>query len=360
MTSNPPPSALLPGGSQALGFRFPTPKRVLLSPEGASVERANIPVREAGRGRPAYFGAATAPIPPSGTIIGRGRPTDDDAQGLPIQRRRVVHSFMTSPAANPVTLSEEELSRFARDGFLALDRPVVAPEDLGEVGELLEGLFDKFDRLPRDYAYDLGDVKHHDGPQQTPEINRATLFEPRLTGTRAFARCQDLARQILGDRAECVFDHAICKPPHNGVAIEWHQDLAYRRAPRLPWRRWPRDAEHLAQVHIWLALQDVTEANGCVHFIPDEGRHRLLPHHRRGIDSHALIADDFDPSAAVACPLAPGMVTIHRPTNLHSSGPNITEEPRLGWILQFRETTRVRAARSKVKRSLLRWRSRGR
>ena len=38
-----------------------------------------------------------------------------------------------------------------------------------------------------------------------------------------------------------------------------------------------------------------------------------------------------------ACPLQAGMVSMHRATTLHSSGPDTTEEPRVAWILRFRD-----------------------
>jgi hypothetical protein len=249
---------------------------------------------------------------------------------------------------NRVKLTTEELARFRREGYLAIDRPLVAADDLAVVRHLFDELFDHFDNLPRDLAYDLGDVQHHEGPRQIPEINDALKLEARLGDTRAFARCMDLARQFLGGRVHCYFDHAVCKPPHNDAATEWHQDLAY--SPNLA----GRDA-----VHIWLALQDVSPANGCMHFVPDGGR-GLLPHRRRGESSmsHALVAEGFDSSTAVACPLGAGMATVHGLTTLHYTPPNTTDEPRLAWVLHFHAyrpppwRVRIRKALSRAKRVL--------
>jgi hypothetical protein len=237
-----------------------------------------------------------------------------------------------------VTLSEDERLRFARDGFVALDHPVVGPGDVVEARALLEPLFARFAELPPEYAWDLGDVKYHEGPQETPEINRTIELEPRLSRTVAFRRCRQLAAEMLGGRARYVYDHAICKPPNNDTTIEWHQDLAY--SPQ---------SEPGTQVHIWLALQDVAEENGCMRFLPGVGA--LLPHSRRGHSdlSHALVAEGIDPSAAVKVPRSAGMATVHRLTTPHSSGPNRTDQPRLAWILQFHTVApraRMRAALS--------------
>ncbi len=248
-----------------------------------------------------------------------------------------------------LVLSQQQIDRFGRDGFLALDRPLVSSDDLDAARQLIDGLFDRFDELPSDLAYDLGDVQLHDGPQKLPEINDVLQLEPRLRDTVAFARCRDLAAELLGSKVKCSFSHAISKPPHNGAARAWHQDLA--------------DAPHLAgvdAVHIWIPLQDVTETNGCMHFIPDDGHPRLLPHRTPAGSSGtgAFSAENVDASRAVACPVSGGMATVHRPTTLHYTGPNDTDEPRLAWILHFhREVPRplkvkVRRSLSRIKRAL--------
>jgi len=232
----------------------------------------------------------------------------------------------TDPSSG-VVLRPNELAAFRRDGFLVVDRRVVDDEGVEMVRSLLGALFADFHRLPSALAYDLGDVQHHDGPPEIPEINGASTLEPRLLQSAAHARCLDLARQVLGRRAKRSHDHAICKPANSTAAIEWHQDAAFAGAARTE-----------PTVHIWLALQDTTEANGCVRFIPDAGAPALRPHHpRNGAESHAIVATGVDGSAAVSCPIGAGAVTMHRPTTLHSSGPNATDESRLAWILVFRD-----------------------
>jgi ectoine hydroxylase-related dioxygenase (phytanoyl-CoA dioxygenase family) len=205
------------------------------------------------------------------------------------------------------------------------------------VRDLLVALFARFDELPNDLAYDLGEVKVHPGRQQIPEINLPTQFEPRLRQTVVFARCLDVARQLLGDSAHCTYDHTILKPPHNVLETVWHQDLA--TAPQLADQR---------AVHMWVALQDVDEANGCMRFIPRDGHRSLRSHRRRTETAHALMADDVSASNAVACPLRAGMATVHDLYTLHSTGPNTTAEPRLAWILHFHDRPRPHAiARAK-------------
>jgi hypothetical protein len=87
-------------------------------------------------------------------------------------------------AAHPhvADLTREQVMHFHRYGFLTLDR-ITTPTDLKRIQELLQGLFDRFDTLPKEMALDLGDVKTHEGKQTTPQINQAISFEARLAET---------------------------------------------------------------------------------------------------------------------------------------------------------------------------------
>lgn len=235
-------------------------------------------------------------------------------------------------------LTRRERRAFGREGFAVVDRPVLPQEDLAEVRCLLDALFARFDELPPDLAYDLGDVQHHDGRRQTPEINVPSQFEPRLRRSALFARCAEVASELLGADARWAYDHAILKPPHNGASVEWHQDLA--TAPQL---------ERRATVHMWIPLQDATTENGCMQFVPVRGERPLLPHTPRAPAAHALVARGIDARDAVVCPVRAGGFTLHDLRTLHRTGPNATSEPRLAWILHFhreRGASRGRGAAS--------------
>jgi len=225
-------------------------------------------------------------------------------------------------------LSREQISDFYRRGFLVLPQ-LTTPTDLAHIHELLAGLFDRFNELPADLAIDLGDKKTHQGQQLIPQINQATHLEPRLLETQYFKNASNVARQLLGDAFYLAWDHAIYKPPHNGRATPWHQDLAY------PAQRNP-DLIRFG-VNMWMPLQDVTVESGCMQFIPHSNLGNLLSHHPVGHDAdvHTLQTDAVDPAQAIACPLPAGGVTMHQPKTLHYTGANDTNEWRRVWILNF-------------------------
>ncbi len=221
-------------------------------------------------------------------------------------------------------LTAEEIARFHRLGFLALPR-FTTVEDVARLRRILIPLYERFHALPARVAVDLGDEARPAGAFQIPEINWAVRLAPELRATLTFRRCREVAGQLLGrPAAPTGFDHAILKPPRNGRPTPWHQDEAYTdgRGPR-------------GSVHFWIPLQAVTVEMGCMHFIAGSHLGPLLPHRRRGPHAHALEAEGLDTSAAVACPLPAGGATVHLPRTLHHTGPNLTDEPRYAWSLEF-------------------------
>src|SRR5205085_8106879 len=129
-------------------------------------------------------------------------------------------------------------------------------------------------------------------------------------------------------------DHAILKPALHGVETPWHQDEAY----------WDPAFEY-ESMSIWISLQEATEENGCMWFVPGSHRLDVLPHH--SIDNnpriHGLEVDGADVVKAIACPLPAGGCTIHHNRTLHYTGPNRSSQPRRALILGFGLPARQRA-----------------
>jgi ectoine hydroxylase-related dioxygenase (phytanoyl-CoA dioxygenase family) len=228
------------------------------------------------------------------------------------------------------TLTPQQIVQFHREGFLAL-QAITTPEDVAHIRELLDGLFARFDELPKDLALDLGDVKTHGGKQRTPQINMASQFEPRLKETLYFRNAQAVAEQLLGQGASSSWDHAILKPPHNGRETPWHQDLSYPSHSSGNWELLRMGC------NFWMPLQDATVESGCMQFIPHSHLGNLQPHHPVGHDPrvHTLMTDKADASKAVPCPIPAGGCTIHLPKTMHYTAPNDTDIPRRTYILFF-------------------------
>ena len=141
----------------------------------------------------------------------------------------------------------------------------------------------------------LGNVARHNA------FFRNLAFHPKMV---------EIAATLLGPDLKLLQSILLLKPPHFGGAKIWHQDNAYFR----------REPNHI--VGFWVACDDATVQNGCMHVIP--GSHTL------GIVEHGGLKNDYGavrtPSVeeAVSIPLNAGDALMFHGELLHSTPPNTT------------------------------------
>ncbi|MGI9413187.1 MAG: phytanoyl-CoA dioxygenase family protein, partial [Hyphomicrobiales bacterium] len=119
------------------------------------------------------------------------------------------------------------------------------------------------------------------------------------------------------------------KEPETDAIITWHQDLTY-------WGLGETDEE----VTAWLALSDVTPESGCMRFVPGSHKNRIVPHEDTFADNNLLsrgqeIAVDVDEDAAVDVVLKPGQLSLHHGRMFHASGPNRSDDRRIGVAIRY-------------------------
>ena len=227
---------------------------------------------------------------------------------------------------DPVSaLTSTQILQFQTDGFVSL--PCIAPpDDVDEIRQVITTMHKKRTGFREGAQFNLIGTDHGAGPVIS-QILSPHLYAKRLRRSLFFNNAFALARQLLGPNAQFSFDHALIKPPHTGAATPWHQDEAFRDP-----------SYNYNEISIWMPLQPVNLENGCMEFIPGSHRSEVLPHRspQGNLSSHALeCAADIDFIQAVACPLRAGGCTIHTPRTLHGTGPNLSDAPRLAYVLGF-------------------------
>ncbi|HEY1709545.1 MAG TPA: phytanoyl-CoA dioxygenase family protein [Rhizomicrobium sp.] len=225
-----------------------------------------------------------------------------------------------------------DVENFKRDGFLAIpeltDRRTV--KAIGAVYDAM--LSGEIDVTPTDNK--LGMI--------TRQIMMPSAYHPIFKSNPALAAAQEISKSLLGcDDPKPVFDMLIYKEPGQTATTPWHQDFSYSVMPHAPAGvRIPSDEV----VQFWLALDDVDEENGCMHFVP--GRHTapMLEHYVAGgpADYSQRLLAIRDPEAvlpletAVACPLKAGGATVHNYGTPHfTSGNTTTDRRRRAYIFNF-------------------------
>ncbi|CAF0963559.1 unnamed protein product [Adineta steineri] len=186
-------------------------------------------------------------------------------------------------------------------------------------------------------------VTHMLGHWRVSPLFHDLLFMPTITvpTSQLLAALHPSQQTLLP--VQFWHDQLFAKPAHQGGQVAWHQDYSY-------WTR-TTPMQHLT-VHI--ALDDQTEENGTVHYVP--GSHRWY-RNRDGKEGPLPITDidfkDMDSIKKVLTEeeiqqfqplpslLKKGHASFHHPLTVHGSHPNRTSEPRRSAVLNyFAEGTR--------------------
>ncbi len=224
------------------------------------------------------------------------------------------------------------VEQFRRDGFLAI--PQLA--DAATVAKL-SAVYDAMLR------HEI-DVSATDNPlgMTTRQIMMPSAYHPIFRDNPARTEAREIAKALLGvDDPRPRFDMLIYKEPGQLATTPWHQDFSYSTMPTAATgSKIPADEV----VQFWLALDDVDEENGCMHFVPGAYRQPLLEHYIAGGDadySQRLLAirdadQALDLDKAVACPLKAGGATVHNYGTPHfTSGNRTSDRPRRAYIFNF-------------------------
>ncbi len=195
--------------------------------------------------------------------------------------------------------SSDEIAglRASVDDAIARNRErIVGAEGGGRSSGVYERVFNQMVNLWTDY----------------PEV-KAFSFNERLAET---------ARQLSKSESVRIYhDHALVKPGgQESKETNWHQDHPY----------WPMDP--IGSLSAWIAIDDVTVENGCLHFCPGSHKFGLQEGIKLDVEGESIVSKMQERGHDVADPvpmeMEAGGVTFHHGCNFHYAGPNQTEEPR--------------------------------
>jgi ectoine hydroxylase-related dioxygenase (phytanoyl-CoA dioxygenase family) len=171
-------------------------------------------------------------------------------------------------------------------------------------------------------AFELALGQAADGPLSYRPMMHLT--SPELTAVATDPRWAPIVLPLIGTGdARLYWEQVVAKPPQARTELPWHQDNGY--TPLIP-------EEY---VTCWLALDDAREDNGGLWVIPGshlDGTHR---HVNDGSGSPFRVGYDGPAEDGICVPVSKGSVLVFSSLIMHRSGPNVTDEPRRAWIIQF-------------------------
>ncbi|NNE82228.1 MAG: phytanoyl-CoA dioxygenase family protein [Silicimonas sp.] len=138
----------------------------------------------------------------------------------------------------------------------------------------------------------------------------------------------DAISSVLGPDLLVYSGALFIKPAKSDKIVSWHQDLTY----------WGLDDAE--EVTCWVALSPANRESGCMKFVPGSHKQRIVEHVDTYADDNLLsrgqeIAVDVDEADAVLCELKPGQASMHHGHLFHASGPNTSNDRRIGVAIRY-------------------------
>ena len=228
-----------------------------------------------------------------------------------------------------MAITQAQVEQFHEVGFLIME-DVLAADELAAVQARADAIAGG--NLPEDSqirrqvepAITRGEKAADD---YTSSLRKMTGLA--LDGDEAFAahagreRIVEIIQALLGPNLTLYQDQLFMKPPRVGSRQPYHQDQ--------PAGFFIDPPEHL--VTCWTALDDSTEENGCLWYLP--GTHKLgaLSKEERG--EYEARAADGELPGAVPLVLPAGGSGFHHGWTLHASGINLSSKRRRGYATHY-------------------------
>ena len=249
--------------------------------------------------------------------------------GLESTHRYLTDLFPSAESPSDLerfSLNADQLEQFNRDGFLTgidvLDAAQVQAlrdslEAIAQRPDLQSSLYEveaEWTERPDEVVF------HFLGAWLVDSIFHDLVFNPAATVPCA---------QALGlKQLRFWHDQVFYKPPRHPGVVPWHQDYSY----------WTRTSP-ACHVSMNILLDDSSEENGCIQFVPGSHRWRLMPMASFGGEMDAVLKHltakqraEFSP---VSVPLRAGQATIHHSHLIHGSGQNASDSPRRAVVLNY-------------------------
>ena len=211
------------------------------------------------------------------------------------------------------SLSNEEVARYLSDGYLFPKRLLTTDEAAAQRRELEE--------IEARYAADR-------------EVRNCMFSNCHLLMPFADRLCRhpailDMVESIMGPDLMIWNSSFFIKEAGSDTYVSWHQDLTY-------WGLGPTEEE----ITVWVAFTPATVENGCMQFVAGSHKRDIVPHRDTFAGENLLtrgqeIAVDVGAEEAVDVCLQPGEVSLHHGRIFHASGPNRSNDRRIGLAIRY-------------------------
>ena len=219
-------------------------------------------------------------------------------------------------------LNSKQVDYYNSNGYLTIENVYNASQI-----KLLSDVTDEFVEKSRlvteeNDMFSLESDHSKDNPRltriKTPQ-NFHSIYEKAVKDEKML----DIIEHFIGKNIRFQGAKLNMKMPGGGRQVEWHTD----------WGHHPHTNDDMLAVGI--ALDDITEENGCLMVIPGSHKWDAISHHEDGFFVGAVDINSFDVKKAINISSNAGGISIHHVRTLHGSAPNMSDKPRRLLLLEF-------------------------
>ncbi len=213
-------------------------------------------------------------------------------------------------------LTPAQQAAYREDGYLFPIR-VMSEDDAADLRTRLEA----FEAEWLDNGLDL--------PLNTYKRINAQIVMPIAHEMGSHAGILDAVEGVLGPNIMLYSVEFLIKEPRTKAVVTMHQDLAY-------WGMGEIDGLTTA----WLALSPANRDSGCMDVVRGSHKSPILQHHDTFDEDNLLsrgqeIRVDVAEEDKVALTLNPGEISLHHGLTIHGSGPNTSDDRRIGVVIRY-------------------------
>jgi len=210
----------------------------------------------------------------------------------------------------PKVLSATEVARYRQDGFHFPVRVLSATE--------ARSCRDRLEAQERALGGPLsGNMRH-----------KVHLLFTWANELARHPRILDAVEDVIGPDILCWSTTFFTKEARSPAYVSWHQDATY----------WGLSTSDV--ITAWVAFADAPVASGAMKFWPGSHLRNQLEHRDTFAADNLLsrgqeIAVDVPDGEGVDVPLEAGEMSLHHVLLVHGSGPNTTDDRRIGFAIRY-------------------------
>ena len=216
-------------------------------------------------------------------------------------------------------ITDPQIAQYQRDGYFVMENALPLPLLRQVQAEALrfKQIFDEQMRAANVEVWDINHLNkryfislYHD----QSEVLKEYLFSESMA---------EICRATIGPEVYLFQEQFVIKGAEVGMTFAWHQDGGWFTPDCPPY------------VSVWLALDDMTEANGTIDVLPQSrmDQRGWLPHRVDPTTNDRIGYTGADPGEPVFVPA--GSLAVFSHQTLHRSGANTTKNLRRVYLAQY-------------------------